>query len=67
VGGKVALEQVFSDYFGFRSQFSFHQMFRTHLPFAAGKKRRLMSGVPHEIKKKGDENLRALFQQIKKF
>jgi hypothetical protein len=32
---KVALEAVFSDYFGFPCQFSFHRMLHIHLPSGA--------------------------------
>jgi hypothetical protein len=33
---EVALGQVFSEYFGFPCQLSFHQMLLTHLLFRAG-------------------------------
>jgi hypothetical protein len=33
---KVALGQVFSEYFGFRYQFSFHQQFHTHHHLSSG-------------------------------
>jgi hypothetical protein len=34
---KVALDQAFSEYFGFPRQFSFHQLLHTHhLSFGAG-------------------------------
>jgi hypothetical protein len=37
VVGKVALGQVFSEYFGFPCQFSFHQVFHTyHHPNSSG-------------------------------
>jgi hypothetical protein len=34
--GKVALEQVFSEYFGFPRQFSLHRLLHTHLSTGAG-------------------------------
>jgi hypothetical protein len=33
---KVALEQVFSEYFGFQCQFSFHQMLHCHHHLSSG-------------------------------
>jgi hypothetical protein len=52
----VELGQVFSEYFGFPYQFSFHQMSHTHLPSGAGTIGQLVAGVsiglsltlPHE-------------------
>jgi hypothetical protein len=55
---KLAMGQVFSEYFDFPCKFSFHQLLRTHnLP--VGKVRPLVADVPsghslippHEIKK----------------
>jgi hypothetical protein len=44
---KVALEQVFSEYFGFPCQFSFHQLLHTHhLSSRAGKIGQLVTDVP---------------------
>jgi hypothetical protein len=58
---KVALGQVFSDYFGFLCQFSFHRLFHTHhhLSSGAGTIGQLVADVPsglsltpsHETKK----------------
>jgi hypothetical protein len=36
VVGKVALGQVFSEYFGFPCQFSFHQLLHTHHHLSSG-------------------------------
>jgi hypothetical protein len=33
---KVGLEQVFSEYFGFLCQFSFHQLLHNHLHLSSG-------------------------------
>jgi hypothetical protein len=49
VEDKVALGQVFSRYFGFLCQFSFHQMFHTHLSSRAGIIGQLMADVPREL------------------
>jgi hypothetical protein len=45
---KVALGQVFSEYFGFPCQFSFHRLFNTHhhLSSGAGTTGQLVSDVP---------------------
>jgi hypothetical protein len=50
----VALGQVFSEYFGLPSQFSFQQMLHTHVTYGAGTIGQLVASVspyPHEIKK----------------
>jgi hypothetical protein len=47
VVGKVALEHVFSEYFGFPYQFSFHRLFHTyHLPSGAGTIGKLVADIP---------------------
>jgi hypothetical protein len=44
---KVGLGQVFSEYFGFPCQFSFHRLLHTHqLPSGAGRIGQLVAGVP---------------------
>jgi hypothetical protein len=44
---KVALGQVFSEYFGFPCQFSFHQMLHTdHLSSEAGTIGQVVADVP---------------------
>jgi hypothetical protein len=43
---KVALGEVFSEYFGFPSQFSFHQLLHTHLSSEAGTIGELVADVP---------------------
>jgi hypothetical protein len=44
---KVALDQVFSEYFGFSCQFSFHRLLHTHhLPSGAGTISQLLADVP---------------------
>jgi hypothetical protein len=44
---KMALEQVFSEYFGFPCQFSFHRLFHTHhLSSGAGTIGQLVADVP---------------------
>jgi hypothetical protein len=43
---KVALGQVFSEYFGFPFQFLFHQILRTRLPSGAGTVGQLVADVP---------------------
>jgi hypothetical protein len=43
---KVALGQVFSEYFGYRCQFSFHQMFHTPPSSGAGTVGLLVADVP---------------------
>jgi hypothetical protein len=44
---KVALGQVFSEYFDFSCQFSFHRLFHTHhLSSGAGKLGHLVADVP---------------------
>jgi hypothetical protein len=56
---KVALKQVFSEYFGFSCQFSFRKMLHTHLSSGAGTIHQLVADVPsrlsltppHKIKK----------------
>jgi hypothetical protein len=57
---KVALRKVFSEYFDFPCQFSFHQMLHTHLSPVAAVTGQLVADVPlelsltafHKIKKK---------------
>jgi hypothetical protein len=57
---KVALGQVFSEYFGFPCQFLFHRLLHTHLSSGDGTIGQLVADVPsglsltppHEIKKK---------------
>jgi hypothetical protein len=59
---KVAIGQVFSEYFGFTCQFSLHQLFHTHLSFGADTIGQSAADVPrglivsfnpsNEIKKK---------------
>jgi hypothetical protein len=59
VVGKAALGQVFSQYFGFLYQFSFHQLLHTNLLSGAGTIGQIVADVPsglsltppHEIKK----------------
>jgi hypothetical protein len=46
VADKVALGQVFSVYFGFPCQFSFHQMLNTHLSSGAGAVGQTVADVP---------------------
>jgi hypothetical protein len=56
---KVTLRNVFSEYFGFPCQSSFHRLLHTHLPFGAGAIDPLVAGVPsgldliprHKLKK----------------
>jgi hypothetical protein len=44
---KVALEQIFSEYFGFSCQFSFHRLLHTHhLSSGAGTTGQLVVDVP---------------------
>jgi hypothetical protein len=43
---KVVLGQFFSEYFGFPYQFSFHQMFHTHLSSGAGTIGQLVVDLP---------------------
>jgi hypothetical protein len=45
-GGQMALEQVFSEYFGFPCQFSFHHMFHICLLFGAGTVSQLVTDEP---------------------
>jgi hypothetical protein len=45
----VALGQVFSEYFGFPCQFSFHQMLHSHLSSVAGTVGQLVADVPSEL------------------
>jgi hypothetical protein len=79
VVGKVALGQVFSEYFGFSCQFSIHQMLHTHPSSGAGTISQLVADVPsglsltppnptkHKEKKKKDVNANAsLFENLKK-
>jgi hypothetical protein len=48
---KVALEQVFSEYFSFPYQFSFHQLLHTqHLSSGAGTIDQLMADVPSGLR-----------------
>jgi hypothetical protein len=54
---KVALGQVFSEYFGFPCQFSFHRLLHTHLSTGAGTigrsiKWTQVSPHPKKLKKK---------------
>jgi hypothetical protein len=46
VVNKVAVRQVFSEYFGFPYQFSFHQMLHIHLSSGAGIIGQLVDDVP---------------------
>jgi hypothetical protein len=47
VADKVALGQVFSEYFGFPCQFSFHRLLHTHhLPSGAGAIVKMVADVP---------------------
>jgi hypothetical protein len=48
---KVALRQVFSDYFGFPCQFSFHRLLHTHhhLPSGAGTVGQTVADVPNGL------------------
>jgi hypothetical protein len=43
---KVALEQVFSECFGFSWQFSFNQLLHAHLPSKACTEGQLVADVP---------------------
>jgi hypothetical protein len=43
---KAALGQVFSEYYGFPCQFSFHQLFHTHLSPGAGTLGQMAADVP---------------------
>jgi hypothetical protein len=43
---KVALGQVFSEYFGFPCQFSFHRLLHTHLASGAGTVGQIVDNVP---------------------
>jgi hypothetical protein len=46
---KVILGQAFSEYLGFPCQFSFHQMFHTHLSSGAGTIGQSVADVPSEL------------------
>jgi hypothetical protein len=47
---EVALGQVFSEYFGFPCEFSFHQLFHTrHLSSGAGTIGQLVAAVPSAL------------------
>jgi hypothetical protein len=47
---KVAMGQVFSQYFGFPCQFSFHLLLHiNHLPSGAGTTGQLVADVPSEL------------------
>jgi hypothetical protein len=47
---KVVLEQIFSEYFGFSRQFSFHKLLHTrHLSSGAGTIGQLLAHVPSEL------------------
>jgi hypothetical protein len=46
VVNKVALGQVYSEYFGFPCQFPFRQILHTHLSSGAGKLGQLVADVP---------------------
>jgi hypothetical protein len=48
-GGQSDTEAGFSEYLGFPSKFSFHQMLHTHLSSGAGTKVRLMSDIPRGV------------------
>jgi hypothetical protein len=43
---KVALGQVYSEYFGFPCQFSFHQLLHTNLSSGAGTIGQLVADIP---------------------
>jgi hypothetical protein len=43
------VDKVFSEYFGFPCQFSFHRLLHTHLPSGAGTIGPLLAGVPSGI------------------
>jgi hypothetical protein len=68
----VALRQVFSEYFGFPCQFSFHQLLHTHhLPSGAGTAGQIVADVPSGLSlappqdtKKRKKNLLALGPQL---
>jgi hypothetical protein len=63
---KMALGQIFSKYFGFPCQSSFHQMFHIHLSPGIGAVGQLVADLPiglsltahNEIKKKWPQRLR---------
>jgi hypothetical protein len=65
---KVALGQVFSEYFGFPCQFSFHRLLHIHLSSGAGTIGQLLADIssglslspPQETKKKKKEKLTKL-------
>jgi hypothetical protein len=42
---KVVLRQVFSEYFGFPCQFSFHRLLQARLPFGDGTIGQIVAGV----------------------
>jgi hypothetical protein len=46
---KLALGQVFTDYFGFPCQFSFHQLLHTHLSSGAGTIGQLVADIPRGL------------------
>jgi hypothetical protein len=46
---KVALGQVFSEYFGVSCQFSFHRLLHTHLSSGAGTIGQLVAEVPNGL------------------
>jgi hypothetical protein len=48
---KVALGNIFSDYFGFPCQFSFHRLFHIHLSSGAGTIDQIVADVPSGHKK----------------
>jgi hypothetical protein len=68
---KVGLGQVFSEYFGFPCQFSFHEMLHTHLSSGAGTIAQLVANLPNglnltlpnEILRK-NKNIRILFIRL---
>jgi hypothetical protein len=43
---KVALGQVFPEYFGFACQFSFHRLLHIHLSSGFGKRGQILADVP---------------------
>jgi hypothetical protein len=50
VVNKVALGQVFSEYFGFPCKFSFYWLHYTHLPSGAGRMGPSVAGVPSGLR-----------------
>jgi hypothetical protein len=68
VVGKVALGQVFSEYFGFPFQFSFHRLLHTHhLSSGAGTIDQLVVDVPSGLRltpPKEEEKFGGLFLKM---